>query len=280
MAMTYDDLERSTEAGRPLELYVFTLGALVWRYTTADRNILIDGNEYFAATLLATNIQQTGEYVNDVLSIDVPVWIAPAQLFMTATPSYPITVEVFYQHVNSTDIVVAYIGEIRQVDFPAPGRAKLSCESLMSTMSREGLRLAWQRACPYALYDPTTCKVDKALWKIDFIVLAIDGFTVDVALDTTQLADHFSGGFMEWAHPIRGLEFLAIETHTALIVGESNARFTLFGSPGELFEGARGSAYPGCRFTPAACTAFNNFDNYGGVPDMPGKSPFDGDPVF
>jgi hypothetical protein len=41
------------------------------------------------------------------------------------------------------------------------------------------------------------------------------------------------------------------------------------------------AAYPGCPRTIAVCDArFANHLRYGGVPHLPGKSPFDGDPVF
>lgn len=281
MATTYEQFETSPEDGRPIEFYVFKLGSHVeWYYTNADHDLTIDGKLFVATTILSTNIQQTGEYVNDALNLDAPSWIAPAQLFMSSPPTTPISVRISYKHVQADELIVGYVGEIRQVDFTRPGRARINCESLMSSMSREGLRLAWQRACPYALYDQLTCKVDKALWKIDFLVLRIDGFVIDVLLATVKPNGHFDRGFLEWSHPIRGTEHISIDIHTELTGGESNGRFVLSMPPGELFEGARGSAYPGCNFTPANCTTFNNFDNYGGVPDMPGKSPFDGDPVF
>lgn len=279
--MTYEQFETSGEDGRPIEFYTFRLGNQIeWYYTNADHDLTVDGKVYVATTILSTNIQQTGEYVNDALNLDAPSWIAPAQLFMSSPPTTAISVRISYKHAQSDELMVGYVGEIRQVDFPLPGRARINCESLMVSMSREGLRLAWQRACPYALYDGLTCKVDKALWKIDFIVLGINGFSIDVLLTAAKPTDYFNRGFLEWVHPIRGLEHASIDIHTELIGVESNARLLLSMPPGELFEGARGSVYPGCDFTPTNCTAFNNYDNYGGDPDMPGKSPFDGNPVF
>ena len=37
---------------------------------------------------------------------------------------------------------------------------------------------------------------------------------------------------------------------------------------------------PGCPGTIAVCLQFDNTDNYGGIPHLPGKSPFDGNPIF
>lgn len=278
--LTYDQLESSRDAGRPIEFYRFILGSLTWYYSTAEYPITVAGIDWVPAAIVSEAINQTGEYARDALKIECPSSIAPAQLFMTAAPSKFVDVAIGYKHVDSDEIVIGYMGQVRQCGFPVPGRARLLCESLSSTFSREGLRLGWQRSCPYALYDPLTCKVDKSLWKIDCTVLNIDGFTLQVDLADPKTTGYFDGGFIEWIHPIRGTEFLWIETHTVVTAAEANGTFVISGDPGELFEGAVASAYPGCDFTPAACQAFNNYDNYGGVPDMPGKSPFDGDPVF
>jgi hypothetical protein len=278
--MSFDAFEVSAESGRPVEFYTFVLNDVTWRYTTAEIDITIGADLYTAAAIRADSVRQTGETSNDARAIDVPSWIAPAQVFMGGAPSSAIQMTVGVRHVGDTEVIVAYVGEITQVNFPIPGRARLTVESLLSSMKREGLRLAWQRTCPYVLYDSLTCKVDKATHKVDFVVLAIDAFSVYVALDTTQSTGHFTGGFFEWNHPIRGKEYVAIQDHFQATTGEWNSHFVLFMPPGELFEGARGSAYPGCDYTPTRCQFFSNYDNYGGVPDLPGRSPFDGNPVF
>jgi hypothetical protein len=55
----------------------------------------------------------------------------------------------------------------------------------------------------------------------------------------------------------------------------------MFGLADGLYYGLAVNAYPGCNRTTTECVdKFDNLDNYGGVPDLPGKSPFDGDPVF
>jgi hypothetical protein len=40
-------------------------------------------------------------------------------------------------------------------------------------------------------------------------------------------------------------------------------------------------AYAGCKRTVRECIdKFDNYDNYGGFPHIPGRSPYDGNPVF
>lgn len=288
--MPFEVIESSIEGGKPIEFYSFTLGDTVWRYTTSEKDLIAGGFTWTSAAIARGSIKQTGESISDVQTLTVPSWIGPAQLFMTQAPSNSIMLTIWCKHEgdapvgDAPDAVVIYSGEVTNCNFPLPGQAILSVESLVSSMNREGLRLAWQRSCPYAVYDPVTCKVSKAAFKTDFVVLTIDGFTLGVELATAKANGYFSNGFLEWIHPIRGIEYLSIEVHTAVASppsGEPNAFFVVMNAPGELFEGAAGSVYPGCTFTPTDCTEkFDNFPNYGGVPDLPGRSPFDGNPVF
>ena len=230
-----------------------------------------------AAAILDDGIRQSGETANDAVTLVAPSWIGPSQLFMSAAPARNVQVAILAKHEDHAEMVTVYVGEVAQINFPAPGLSRISCETLTASMRRQGLRLGWQRSCPYALYDPLTCKVDKAAWGKNFRVVSINGFTVVANLiATTAVANQFDNGFLTWTHPTRGVEYIPIETQT----GTSQVTLTLMSEPGELFPGATGTMYPGCNFTPASCQAFGNYDNYGGVPDMPGKSPFDGTPVF
>ena len=134
----FNDLEKSIDQGRPIEFYEFRLpiNDAFWLHAATDEDQVIDGNVWKAAAISRENIQQTGEYVNDALKIECPSWIGPAQLFMTSAPSYPLTVVISTMHAGSTERLVSWQGEIKQVNFPIPGRATMTCESLSSTFRR------------------------------------------------------------------------------------------------------------------------------------------------
>lgn len=275
--MPFLEQEQSIEDGRPIQFYAFTLGSVTWRYTSADENLNAGGYDWIAAAISDDGVKQTGETIVDAMTIVAPSWIGPAQVFMGGAPSRSVLITIYSKHEGDAEMAAVYVGEITQINHaPVPGACRITCETLTSSMQREGLRLGWQRTCPYALYDPVTCKVNKALWATPFVVLAIDGFTVTIELATARADGYYNNGFAEWTHPIRGVEYMPIDTHAA----GSPTTLTLLGHPGDLFVGAQGVAYPGCNFTPASCQGFSNYDNYGGVPDLPGKSPFDGSPVF
>lgn len=273
--MSFLPIEKSREDGRPVGFYRFILGAQVWRYTSGDEDIVLDGFKWQRAAISDDGVKQTGDTVTETLTISCPWWIGPIQVFVGGTPSVGINVTIFDKHEQSPELFVRYIGEVVQVNPLSPGTASIQCDSLISTMNREGLRLGWQRSCPYVIYDPTTCRLDRTPFGRSVTVLSIDGVTITVAYGSgAAIADgRFDGGFIEWSHPIRGTEFLAVDKQVANSI-------QLFGDPGDLHVGATGTVFPTCKFEPVSCQAFGNYDNYGGVPDLPGRSPFDGKPIF
>lgn len=282
--MSFDTQESSIESGRPVALYEFAMGSTVWRYTSADQDRIVGGQTYSKVPISDDGVRQSGEAIADALQIEAPAWIGPGQVFMTGAPSTPILVTIRWKHEGSSEVRVVYSGEISQVNYPIPGRCKITCETLSSSMRREGLRLAWQRSCPYSLYDPLTCRLEKAAWGVAFTVVGVSGRSAAFEFAETKAQGYFDGGFVEWVHPLRGLEFLAIDRDpSGSFVGPPTPGQTtliLEDFPTNLYVGATGIAYPGCNFTPERCQEFGNYNNYGGVPLMPGKSPFDGNPVF
>jgi uncharacterized phage protein (TIGR02218 family) len=272
--MTFTTIESSNEQGRPIFLYAFTLGAATWRYTSSDADVTLQGYKWTATAISDNGVKLSGEATADSLEITAPSTIAPAQMFLGTPPSQAIMVSIYHYHEGDTNAVLGYVGEVYQVNQPQPGTAIITCDTISASMQRDGLRLGWQRNCPYALYDELTCKADKAAHVKPLVV--VDIVDNQVSFNGLEGVDDgtFDGGFIEWVHPSRGLEFRSIEKQTG-------STCEMFGLADGLYYGLAVNAYPGCARTTADCVdKFDNLDNYGGVPDLPGKSPFDGDPVF
>lgn len=272
--MSFDNIEIGNDEGRPIFLYAFTLGAATWRYTSSDADVNVNGYRWVAQPISDNGVKLTGDANSDAFEITAPSTIAPAQMFIGTPPSQAIMVAVYHYHEEDNEAVLGYVGEVMQVNQPEPGKAIITCDTISASMQRDGLRLAWQRNCPYAVYDQLTCKLDKVRFAIDATVFDIAGNTVSFT-GMDELADGvLDGGLIEWEHPARGTEYRAIETQ----IGNT---CRMFGLADGLYYGLAVKAYPGCPRTTDAClNKFNNLDNYGGVPDIPGKSPFDGDRVF
>lgn len=272
--MTFAVIENSNDEGRPISLYQFSLGSAVWRYSSADQDIILNGYKWVAVAISDDGVKLSGESAVDALSISAPSTIAPFNLFTGTPPSQPISVAIYNFHEGDTDAVLGYLGEVLQVDFNEPGTIKVTCDTISVSMQRDGLRLGWQRACPYALYDKGTCNADKESKRIDLVVIGTTANTVTVIDPKSTPSGTLDGGFIEWDNPRLGSEWRGVELQTGNVL-------TMFGLADGLYYGLKLRAYPGCNRTTADCNVkFNNLDNYGGVPDLPGKSPFDGDPVF
>ena len=272
--MSFDQIENSNAEGRPVFLYSFNLGAATWRYTSSDEDRIVSGFKWTAVPISDDGIKLTGEATTDALAITAPSTIGPVQVFIGTPPSQEIIVNVWHLHEGDSEAALCYAGELAQVDFPQPGQAKMICHTLSASMQRDGLRFGWQRACPYAVYDELTCKVKKEDHGVAAVIISASNGVVNAAELASKPDGTFIGGFIEWEHPVRGREYRGIEDH----VGEN---ITMFGLTDGLYYGLKVTAYPGCNRTAQMCRElFDNLDEFGGVPHMPGKSPFDGDPVF
>jgi uncharacterized phage protein (TIGR02218 family) len=272
--MTYNTYELSNDDGQPARGYEFALGSTKWRYWSGPLDLSLGGERWTAAPISDDGVKLTGDANTDMLTIMAPDWIGPAKMFIGTPPSGVVAVTVFGFHAGEPEMVVEYVGEVMQVDWPDPGTAKLNCESLFASMSRDGLRYGWQRSCPFALYDPRTCKADKTLYEVPAIILTAVNGVITADAFATKVDGYFNGGMLTWMHPVRGVEFRSIEEH-------AGTQVKMFGTSEGLYYGLPVKAYPGCFRTIAHCNGrFNNLPNYGGFPDLPGRSPFDGKPVF
>lgn len=276
-------------------LYEFSLGDKIWRYT-ANAEDVIDpsSNVWEAAAISSDGVSTSGSATADALSISASIDIIPARLWMHARPSKVMDVRILRallpdrvsrgddegvvntsdpRVIPVTELRVEYVGEIAQASFGAPGTAQFMCETISATMQREGLILVWQRSCPYVVYDPLTCRVDKASFGVSRSITGISGRIV--TLNAPLPDSRFTGGIIEYEHPLKGESMLTIE-------GASDSTVAIFEGVKDLYVGQPVMVYPGCDQSPASCSSFGNKLNYGGIEALPGKSPFNGldGPVF
>ena len=272
--MSFDGIEASNQEGVPARGYVFTLGDVVSRYVSSEYDLGAAMAAWETIAISDDGVKLSGEASVDALTITLPATCNPATLFRGTPPSRAVQVTIFNFHRNTGLMQADYVGEVTQCNWPRPGIASLTCESMFSTMARDGLRFGWQRACPYALYDERTCGVKKT----DHAKAAVIESAVDDELVSAGFAAHgegyFAGGFIEWLDPVRGLERRGIEHHEGTVL-------RLLGFTDGLYKGQRITAYPGCNRSVKDCTErYNNLLYFGGCPDLDGTNPFDGSPVF
>lgn len=273
--MSYELIETSIDLGRPIRLYKFMRGIVTWAYCTADRDVTYQSVMYksIPGGLRDSGIRQSGEATADAFEITAPSNIDVAQLYRGVGPSDKIELTVYDMHFGETQAIIAYIGSIYTVKFPAQDRCTIVCNTDSVGLNAMGLTLTWARGCPYTLYE-RGCEVNRDLYKIDATVQSKTGLTISSGTFESYDDAWFAGGYVEWPVGTGLFDRRGIVSHVGSVL-------ELLGGTQGIGLGLTITAYPGCNKTIQQChDKFENDPNYGGAPHQPGKSPFDGTPVF
>lgn len=266
---------------KPVHLFVFTRQHLVWRYCTADSDLVIGGLTYVAAQIERGEIKQTVERAKDKLSIKFAYLLDPAALEYPATqalgdnwwPYIPTdTVGVVcmsYDAGTGAAPAVEWIGEVIQPKL-SDTEMELVCEPNNGFSRARNQGPKWQRGCwktPYST-GPRGCNLSLDAFRVEAVATAAAGATVNAA-EFAAVPFNLGGGYLTWTGAAGLLERRSIIAHTGESIG------LLFGSAG-LQAGMLVNAWPTCPRTWAACEARENTDNYGGSVYKPVKNPMDG----
>jgi len=269
--MAFDTLEISNHGGQPIHFYELRWGNTEWFYNSSPRDLDLtlngDTETYLAAPIIDEGITVGGENPADLrinLAEDLPV----VDLFRGTPPSENVRVTVIRKHHDDTESTVFFVGKVNNVKRDGKGKATLFCS--IGKQRRGGLRLTWSRTCPHVLYD-RQCRLDRELFANAATISAISGNGFTVAVEPNPTVGYFDGGIIAWdADGMGTLEQRAIEK------GTSTTEFVIFGRADGLGVGQAVTLYPGCDRISSTCQdKFNNLENYGGITQMPGESPYD-----
>jgi len=268
--MAFNALEWSIFNGKPQRLYRFVIGHLVLGYTSFERDILHNHVSYKPVQIKDDGIRQKGDASANRLKITVPFDFEPAKLFLIGRPTINITL--WDKHAKDDEARVIWHGELVEINQPNAASLEMFCRPL-GTRPMTGLSLSWARECPHTLYDKN-CQVRPEDFQVPFTVQSNQGRILTGNSALAAYADGwFKGGYIKWQSS-EGLIF------TRGIAHHQGSTLTLI-NPAPLVFGQAAFAMAGCDGLINTCfTKFNNLDNCGACPHMPGKSPFDGEPVF
>lgn len=277
--MTYDDYENSNQEGAPIFLYEFIRQTTTYRYASCDKDITIGGATYVRVAVKNSGFSKSGNVSTDTLQVEIDIDSAIARLFSLYPPSDSVTLRVRKLHRNPdtgevTAAPVIWAGTVTGHQRKNSATRVLLCNTVFADLRRGSLRLTWQRNCPHMLYDGQ-CKVNKEMYRVNVAsVNVIDGVRIGAPEIEAFENGYFDGGFIEWEIQAGVTERRGIEaTEFPLLV--------IFGTTSGMSGGMSARIYPGCARTINVCNdKFNNVPNYGGIPHLPGRSPFDGNPVF
>lgn len=281
--MAFDTYENSNFDGVPVRLYEIKYGNDVWYYNSSDRDIIVGGVTYIGASMSDEGFQQSGEATSETLKITCPVDTEIVRRYRGTPPSkvvFVIVRQIQYDDVGyiaggAASVPVFWQGTLSAVREVDDATAELTAIMLTISFKRGGLRLTWQRSCPHFLFD-ANCRANKSAFAMA-VTGTITAAEITVSTDLSGKPDgYFSGGLVEWTDPVTGtVETRGIEQQAGQVLN-------LLGTIDNI-EGTSASfnIFPGCRRTIDYCdSVFNNRVNFGGIPHLPGKSPFDGNPIY
>lgn len=271
--MTYNTFEISNNAGRPIALYHFQYGNSSWRYCTADEDQTVGANVWLAHVIADEGVTQGGSDQND-LQVVVQANNPVAALFRNSRPSGKIWLSVRRWHIGDPDneTPLLWTGTVISSSLEDEATVRMACRSLGGSYDRQGLRLPWGRMCPHVLYG-IGCRVDKAAHAYARVIATLNGTSFTCVTHAEPAEGTFSGGFVELTRGDGSFARYGIES-------QNGNDFQVLGSTSGLSVADAVTIYPGCARDTTTCKLFDNLPNYGGFPHLPGKSPFDGSPVF
>lgn len=260
--MSLLERETSVHGGRPLELYEFTLGLTAWRFTSADHAVDAHGGVYTPVPIGRDAISMTDEVPRAGLTVRTSRDNPFVAAFIAGTAGRLASLTLYRGHQGEDDFMVFWKGRVATVVFKG-AEAQLPCESIFTSLKRQGLRARYQVLCRHALYG-TRCGVSSANFKVTGTVAAVSGATLTVPAAAAYPDGWFTAGFLRHGDTV----YRTVEGHAA-------ATLVLDRPVPNLAAGATVRVFPGCDHSSTHCRdKFGNLVNFGGFEFIPLRNPF------
>jgi uncharacterized phage protein (TIGR02218 family) len=269
--MSYIEQQDTNYQSKPISLYRFARGSILYCYNSSDRDITFAGQPYQAIPITDKGISQTGEAPDDDMTIVLPWAAAITTLFNGTAPSQEIFLTIMTMDFNDQIPFVTWVGTLTEIKRTDPATAEITCQSIGTSFTRDGLTLSFSRTCPYFLYDPSTCGVNPLAFQNQGVIESASGQTVVAEAFALNGDLYYVGGYIEWL--VGGTDDTFERRAIANQVGDT---LTLLGLADGLAVGTTVNIYPGCDRSAATCNSkFSNLPNGGMCNKLPGVSPFD-----
>jgi len=267
---TFPLLERSVESSRPVELYEFTFGATVYRFTSYASPITISADTYTPEAIQRGRLSQGSDQARRDLVVTVPSTNVVAALYVGIPPAASGTLRIFRvqpDEVPAFDTVaLVFSGRIQTVKYTRDGTfAGITCRTIESDLAQRMPRFSCMGSCNNFLYDQF-CKVDPTSFNLIGAVTAESGADVTVSgVGGSSL--NFVGGM---AKPTSGLDYRTVR----LVSGDVLTLEAPF-SGGSLI-GENVQVFAGCdHLIDGDCAlVFDNVVEFGGFAFVPKRNIF------
>lgn len=270
--MSTETRELSTYDAHPILLFTFQRNITRWRYTGADEDKIVNTELYESYAIDAPPFEGSDDTSKSSINLDVVATLPFLDQYRSGAPSEVITLTINKYHEGESEIETPWVGRVVNVVFQE-NTAKIRCEPVSTSMRRPVLPRRYQANCPYDLYNPKTCKVDKEAFKVIATVASVTGTTINSPQFDALPDGYFIGGYIEWS--------IGSNIERRNIIAHVGANITVSLPFTGIAATVQVNAFPGCAHTMSVCNSkFNNVDNYGGQPFFGNKNPMTGTPIY
>ena len=234
------------------ELYLFTQGTENTGFSNSLFSKTLGNHLYEATTITRSSLKLSNKAAKNTVDITFTKNNVYAQDLLNYLPEKPITLTIFKDGLSYWAGTVVHVTATDK-------SIKVTCDSMLSSLSKQGLRATISPTCRHILYTDQ-CKVSQPLYKNIYVGVVASSTTI--TMTTGKPPGYFAGGLAEM---------------------EGQSRHILASNPSSIqlsqpFKGVLSGdlhLYSGCNLTEADCvTKFNNLDNFGGFARIPTKEPF------
>jgi len=270
--MTYAAFEESQEGSAPVELYTFTIGATITRWTSAEDDITEAADVFTAIPIKRSTIKGGGpDTRKEHLILTVAGDNAVATQYINSVPGVSATLlieRIQRPDGASFEVVTIFSGRIASVAFQKKGReAQIKVEPLVTAQSKPIPNHTYQSLCNHVLYDDL-CQVDDtdvAFRLSTAAVTAESGNTITVTGSNANGAGYYTGGWVESAG----------SSDRRLILDQTGEVLTLMLPFATPTLGTNVTVFAGCDHAITTCSSkFSNVVNFGGFAWVPTKNVF------
>ncbi len=267
--MTFADQETSRESGLVLELYTFTFGSEIFRFTSFQRDINWQGFAYTSEPISRTNAEASVEDSAGQITVTMPIDNPVPAKFVTNVPGKIGTLTILRAHANdpAEEVLVLFDGFVANVSLDGEIEAKVLCNPNTKIFNRAAPRFSYLGLCNHILYDER-CKVNIGLFTFTGLVSAVSSNDITVnGAGAVGLSDHFVGGFARFPS--------GTQDDARMILAQAGDVMTLLLPFALDVNGQDVDLFAGCDHSLATCDSkFAAVLDYGGFPFVPRKNPF------
>lgn len=262
----FSTMEISEQDGSTVLLIEFVSGGTTHRFCNQDKLVNLSGVDYYPATIVNSERNQTAERVQNDMKFSVPRYSPIVTPYIQKLPMILTSVTVKQVQWDGiaalSNAVYFWTGDVMSVSWDE-SEATISCQNTIGSMNKVGLRRKYQSTCSHFVYRGE-CGLNLATWSTTYACTAAAGDVLTLPSMPANIADYIAG-IVSWQGQFR-----------MIIEADFGAKTIRLLTPFDGFEGVENIDIAlGCDHTMTVCdTRFGNLDNFGGFPFIPNENYF------